>query len=82
MTQRLKFSAEAKVALEALVGDKTLSELAAKHSVHPNGVTPVWWTSRYLGKEDVPCQGLTRRSRQSSAAKWSSWCGQDVHRMS
>ena len=38
MGTRRNFSADfkAKVALEALVGDKTLSELAAKHGVHPN----------------------------------------------
>ena len=35
---RRNFSAEfkAKVALEALVGDQTLADLAAKHDVHPN----------------------------------------------
>ena len=38
MSTRRTFSAEfkAKVALEALVGDKTLAELASKHDVHPN----------------------------------------------
>ena len=38
MGKRRRFSAEfkARVALEALVGDKTLAELAAKHDVHPN----------------------------------------------
>ena len=41
MSTRRNFSAEfkAKVALEALVGDKTLAELAAKHDVHPNMIT-------------------------------------------
>jgi transposase len=36
MSTRRNFSAEfkAKVALEALAGDKTLAELAAKHDVH------------------------------------------------
>ena len=38
MGTRRNFSAEfrAKVASEALVGDQTLAELAAKHGVHPN----------------------------------------------
>ncbi len=38
MGTRRNFSAEfrAKVALEALVGDQTMAELAAKHGVHPN----------------------------------------------
>ena len=38
MGTRRNFSAEfrAKVALEALVGDTTMAELASKHGVHPN----------------------------------------------
>ena len=38
MGKRRSFSAQfkAKVALEALVGDQTLAELAAKHHLHPN----------------------------------------------
>ena len=38
MGKRRSFSAQfkAKVALEALVGDQTLAELAAKHNLHPN----------------------------------------------
>jgi transposase len=38
MGTRRNFSAEfkAKVALEALIGDQTLAELAAQHEVHPN----------------------------------------------
>ena len=38
MRKRRTFSAEfkARVALEALVGDKTMAELATKHDVHPN----------------------------------------------
>ena len=41
MGTRRNFSAEfkAKVALEALVGDQTLAELAARHGVHPNMIT-------------------------------------------
>jgi transposase len=41
MGTRRNFSAnfKAKVALEALVGDKTLAELAAQHDVHPNMIT-------------------------------------------
>lgn len=30
---------KAKVALEAIKGDKTLTELASKHEVHPNQIT-------------------------------------------
>ena len=41
MAKRRNFSAafKAKVALEALRGDATLAELAARHRVHPNPIT-------------------------------------------
>ncbi len=41
MSTRRRFSAEfkARVALEALRGDKTIQETAAKHKVHPNQVS-------------------------------------------
>ena len=43
MTTRRRFTAEfkAKVALEAIRGELTVSELARKHSVHPN-LIPGW----------------------------------------
>jgi len=54
MGTRRNFSAEfkAKVALEALVGDKTLAELAAKHDVHPNMITQ-WKRQAKQGLPDV-----------------------------
>ncbi len=41
MTTRRRFSGEfkAKVALEALRGDKTIQEIATRHKVHPNQVS-------------------------------------------
>jgi transposase len=41
MTARRRFTAEfkARVALEALRGDKTVQEIAARHQVHPNQVS-------------------------------------------
>ena len=41
MTTRRRFGGEfkARVALEALRGDKTVQEIAAKHKVHPNQVS-------------------------------------------
>jgi len=41
MTARRKFTAEfkAKVALEALRGDKTIREIAGRYKVHPNQVS-------------------------------------------
>ena len=43
MSTRRRFGTEfkAKVALEALRGDKTIQEIAARHKVHPNQVS-VW----------------------------------------
>ena len=41
MTTRRRFTADfkARVALEALRGDKMIQEIAAKHKVHPNQVS-------------------------------------------
>ncbi len=41
MTIRRRFTADfkAKVALEALRGDRTIQEIAARHKVHPNQVS-------------------------------------------
>ena len=41
MSKRRRFAADfkAQVALEALRGDKTIQEIAAKHKVHPNQVS-------------------------------------------
>jgi len=41
MKTRRRFTAEfkAKVALEAIQGHRTISELAAKHELHPNQIT-------------------------------------------
>ncbi len=41
MTARRRFTADfkAKVALEALRGDKTIQEIAGRHKVHPNQVS-------------------------------------------
>jgi len=52
MAKRRKFSAEfkARVALEALVGDQTLAELAKKHDVHPNMIT-AW---KRQAKDNMP----------------------------
>lgn len=41
MTTRRRFTGDfkARIALEALRGDKTIQEIAAKHKVHPNQVS-------------------------------------------
>ena len=45
MAKRRKFTAalKAKVALEALRGDRTIQEIAAKHQLHPNQVSQWKW---------------------------------------
>jgi len=52
MRKRRKFAPEfkAKVALEALSGELTLAELAAKHDIHPNLIQQ--W--RQYAKESMP----------------------------
>ena len=41
MTKRRRFTAEfkARVALDAVLGDKAIQEIAARHKVHPNQVS-------------------------------------------
>jgi transposase len=64
MGTRRNLSAEfkAQVALEALVGDKTLAELAAKHGVHPNMITQ--WKRQAEGNLPGP---LARKSSRGAA---------------
>ena len=52
MAKRRRFSAEfkARVALEALVGDQTLAELAKKHDVHPKMIA----TWKCQAKDQMP----------------------------
>ena len=64
MAKRRKFSAEfkARVALEALVGDKTLAELAARHDVHPNMIAQ--WKRQ--AKESLPEAFAGKQSRDDA----------------
>jgi hypothetical protein len=56
MTTRRRFTADfkARVALEALRGDRTVQEIAAKHKVHPNQSLP--------GPDPGSALGSARRS--------------------
>ena len=58
MAKRRKFTDQfkAQVALEALRGDRTIQEIAAKHQVHPNQVS-TWKRQAVEGMADVFARG-------------------------
>ena len=64
MSRRRRFSGElkAKIALEALRGDRTLQEIASKHQVHPNQVS-TWKRQAIDGLGEVFSNGGERRRR-------------------
>ena len=61
MTMRRRFTGEfkARVALEALRGDKTVQEIASKHQVHPNQVS-TWKRQAIDGLSEVFSNGADR----------------------
>ena len=61
MTTRRRFTGEfkAKVALEALRGDKTIQEIAARHKIHPNQVS-TWKQRAVEGMKEVFTKGSER----------------------
>jgi transposase-like protein len=68
MTTRRRFTAafKARVALEALRGDKTIQEIATKHKVHPNQVS-TWKRRAVDGLGEVFSNGAdgTRRDHEA-----------------
>ncbi len=64
MTKRRRFTADfkARVALEALRGDRTVQEIAAKHKVHPNQVS-AWKRQAVDGLNAVFSNGAERAGR-------------------
>jgi len=58
MSKRRNFTDQfkAKIALEALRGDKSIQEIAAKHQVHPNQVS-TWKRLAVDGMADVFAKG-------------------------
>ena len=58
MAKRRNFTDQfkAKIALEALRGDKTIQEIAAKHQLHPNQVS-TWKRQAVEGMADVFAKG-------------------------
>lgn len=61
MTTRRRFTGEfkARVALEALRGDRTVQEIASKHKVHPNQVS-TWKRRAIEGLGEVFSNGADR----------------------
>jgi transposase len=66
---RRRFSAEFKtrVALDALSGEHTLSELASKYGVHPNQVSQ--WKKQAKDQIAAGFAGKTPKGRQSEEAR-------------
>ena len=64
MSRRRRFSGElkARIALEALGGDRPLQEIASKHQVHPNQVS-MWKRQAMDGLGEVFSNGVERRRR-------------------
>ncbi len=69
MRTRRRFSSDfkAKVALEALRGDRTIHEIASRHKVHPNQVSP-WKRQAMGGLVAVFSNGAERVGRDHEAA--------------
>ena len=61
MTTRRRFTADfkARVALEALRGDRTIQEIATKHKVHPNQVSG-WKRQAVDGLNEVFSNGADK----------------------
>lgn len=61
MSTRRRFSGDfkAKVALEALRGDKTIQEIAVRHKIHPNQVS-TWKQRAVEGMKEVFSKGAER----------------------
>ena len=68
MAKRRRFSAEfkARVAIEALVGDQTLAELAKKHDVHPNMIS-AWKRQAQEGLPEIFSKGVDANAADKEA---------------
>lgn len=68
MTTRRRFTTEfkARVALEALRGDKTIQEIAARHKVHPNQVS-TWKRQAVDGLSQVFSNGADHERQDHQA---------------
>ncbi len=62
------------MALEALRGDKTIQEIAARHKIHPNQVS-TWKQRAVEGMKEVFTKGAERARGEHEAEGWSVICG-------
>ncbi len=69
MAKRRKFTAafKAEVALEALRGDRTIQEIAAKHQLHPNQVSQ--WKRQAMDGLNAVFDDRPRREADHEAEK-------------
>ena len=67
-TTRRRFTAQfkAKVAMEALRGDRTIQAIAAKHEVHPNQVSG-WKRQAQAGLQELFAGASNRRQKDHDA---------------
>ena len=68
MTTRRRFTGDfkARVAMEAMRGDKTIQEIASKHKVHPNQVSG-WKRQAIDGLSEVFSNGTDRQRQDHDA---------------
>jgi len=69
MTIRRRFTGDfkAKVALEALRGDRTIQEIGTRHKVHPNQVS-IWKRQAMDGLGEVFSNGADHARQDRAAA--------------
>jgi transposase len=65
-TRRRRYSADfkAKVALEAIRGEQTINELAARYELHPNMITN--WKRQAIDNMSVVFSGAAERSSKAN----------------
>jgi transposase len=68
-TRRKRYSAEfkAKVALEAIRGEQTISELGSRYELHPNMITN--WKRQAIDNMAATFSGVTERNSKTEEAQ-------------
>jgi len=68
-TRRKRYSAEfkAKVALEAIRGEQTISELGSRYELHPNMITT--WKRQAIDNMAAAFSGATERNSKTEEAQ-------------